>query len=248
MHPATGKLQQQVEKLTQQIVDRLRKAHGERLVSVVLYGSAASEDQVDSLSDINILSVLTQVTPRELAEAEPVFQWWRQLGNPSPLLLSVEELQTSTDCFPMEFHDIQARHRVLWGQDLVSSLQIDDLYYRAQVEHELRAKLLRLRQKAGGVLSDKELLLRLMADALSSFAVIFRHAVILAGGEPCYDKARVFQNASRMFGIDGQPYQALLDLRAGKIKPKDLDPVALFGDYMRGISGVAAAIDRLEKS
>ena len=34
---------------------------------------------------------------------------------------------------------------------------VDNSFYRAQVEHELRAKLLRLRQKASGMLSDADL-------------------------------------------------------------------------------------------
>src|SRR6266702_4619771 len=50
-------------KLTE-LVDRLKKSHGERLISVVLYGSAAGDDHVVKFSDLNILCVLTEVTPR----------------------------------------------------------------------------------------------------------------------------------------------------------------------------------------
>ena len=51
------------------------------------------------------------------------------------------------------------------------------------MEHELRAKLLRVRQKAGGMLSDPDLLRRLLLDSVSTFCVLFRHAVWLAGGD-----------------------------------------------------------------
>ena len=57
--------------------------------------------------------------------------------------------------FPIEFHDIRELHRVLYGPDLVSNLEIGGAFHRAQVEHDLRARLLRLRQKASGILSDK---------------------------------------------------------------------------------------------
>ena len=40
----------------------------------------------------------------------------------------------------MEFHDIKDRHTILFGEDLVASLDIDDRFYRAMVEHELRAQ------------------------------------------------------------------------------------------------------------
>ncbi len=152
-----------------------------RLVSVVLYGSAASGDHQARYSDYNILCVLNQVTPRELAASEDVFRWWREQGSPSPLLLTEQELTTSTDCFAIEFHDIRASHRVLFGSDVIGPLVLSDSFYRAQVEHELRAKLLRLRQKAAGMLSDTDLLRRLLVDSISTFCVLFRHALVLHG-------------------------------------------------------------------
>ena len=96
-----------------------KHAQRERLRSVILYGSAAAGEHNEQFSDLNVLCVLARVTPAELADAEPIFKWWRALGNPSPLLLSEEELRTSTDCFPIEFHDMQERRRVLFGTDLI---------------------------------------------------------------------------------------------------------------------------------
>ena len=141
-------------------------------------------------SDLNVLCVLTQVTPAELADAEPIFKWWRAQGNPSPLLMSEEEVRTSTDCFPIEFHDMQERRRVLFGNDVIEDLAIERTFYRAQVEHELRAKLLRLRQKAGGLLTEKQALLRLMIDSVSNFLVLARHALLVSGVPVGHAEAR----------------------------------------------------------
>ena len=137
------------------LVEKLRKAFGPELVSVILHGSAAAGDHQAKFSDLNVLCVLRAVTTAQLIAAEPVFHWWRGEGNPAPLLLSESELVTSADSFALEFHDIQRHHRILQGTDVVSGLVIDDRFYRAQVEHDLRAKLIRLRQKASGVMSDK---------------------------------------------------------------------------------------------
>src|SRR3954453_14898331 len=139
-----------MERLLNEIVERMQKAHRDKLVSVILYGSGALPDGPACLSDYNILCVLKRVTPDELAEAEPVFRWWREMKNPSPLLMCADEVRSSADSFPIEFHDIREQHVLLWGEDVVRDIQINGSYYRAHVEHELRAKLLRLRQKAGG--------------------------------------------------------------------------------------------------
>src|SRR5271163_434461 len=100
-----------------QLVEKLRKALGPDLVSAVLYGSAAIGDYRDKFSDYNVLCVLKTVAPPQLRATEPIFRWWREQGNPSPLLLTEHELRTSTDCFPVEFHDIREHHKILHGPD-----------------------------------------------------------------------------------------------------------------------------------
>jgi predicted nucleotidyltransferase len=225
----------------------LNKAYGERLKSVILYGSAAAGDHHEKYSDLNVLCVLHEVTPRELEESTPIVRWWREKGNPAPLFLTEEEVRNSTDCFPIEFHDIKERHRVLHGEDVAVNLEIDRCFYRAQVEHDLRAKLLRLRQKAAGLFGDKDMLRTVLAESVSTFSVLFRHALLLHGAEAKFARREVFGQARERFGIDPAPFEKLLDLREKKIKPKEIEPAALLADYMRQIQTVIDAVDRLDK-
>jgi predicted nucleotidyltransferase len=235
-----------MEQKLQELVDRLRKAQRDRLVSVILYGSAASGNHHGEFSDLNVLCVLTRVTPAELADAEPIFKWWRAQGNPSPLLLSEEEVRDSTDCFPIEFHDMQERRRVLFGPDVVEKLVIDKTFYRAQVEMELRTKLLRLRQKAGGVLSDRQALLRLMIDSVPNFLVLSRHALLVSGQAASQQKREIAHGLTGI-GVDVSPFETLLDLREQKKKASQVNPEALFESYLRQIETVVAHVDQLEK-
>jgi len=236
-----------MERVLKQLIEKLTHAYGDRLVSVVLYGSAAAGDHHGRYSDINIFCVLTRVTPRELRDSEALFAWWRGLGNPAPLLMSEAEVRGSADSFPIEFHDIRERHRLLHGADIVSTLVLDDRFYRALVEHELRAKLLRLRQKAAGVLSDKTLLLRLMADSVSTFCVLTRHALRLRGLDAAWHKRDIIEQAREKLGIDPLPFRMLIDLREEKIKPREIDAAALLENYLKEIHAVIDSVDRLEK-
>jgi hypothetical protein len=129
----------------------------------------------------------------------------------------------------------------------MANLTVDDSFYRAQVEHELRAKLLRLRQKAAGMLSDKDLLRQLLADSLSTFCVLFRHALRLHGTEVSMRKREIIEQAQASFGIDPLPFQKLLDLREERLKPRTLEPLPLLTTYLVEISKVIEAVDRLEK-
>jgi len=236
-----------MDKLLAQLVEKLQKAYAERLVSVILYGSAAAGDHQAKFSDYNILCVLSEITPRELAAGEDIFRWWREQCSPAPLLLTEHEIATSTDCFAIEFLDIQRRHRLLFGKDVITALSIDNSFYRAQVEHDLRAKLLRLRQKAGGMLSNPDLLRRLLLDSVSTFSVLFRHALLLHGAAAGHQKRDVIARSQEILGLDPAPFLTLLDVREEKRKPRDFDPVDTLSACMKGISQVIDAVDQLAK-
>jgi len=233
------------EKKLDHLTSQLTKAYGSSLLSVVLYGSAAAGDHHARYSDLNILCVLSRLTLAELDLAEPVFRWWRDQGNPAPLLLARDELTASTDCFPIEFHDIRRCHKILHGEDLVATLEIHDHYYRAQLEYQLRAKLLRLRQKAPGVLHDKDLLLALMADSVSTFANLARHVLLISGHDAPISKRDSLPLLHQHFSIDPAPFLTILDLREGKLTAKSLDSRTLFAQYLNGVETLADAVDRL---
>lgn len=232
---------------TKQLVDRLKAAYGERLISVILYGSAAAGDRQPPYSDVNVLAVLQQVSPAELAAAETTFRWWRGKGNPSPLMMSEAEMRRSTDCFPMEFHDMQECRQLLHGRDIVAELSVEDHFYRAEVEYELRAKHLRLRQKAAGLMSDTDLLTQLMSDSVATFLVIARHVLRLTGAVAVpVAKRDVITKMAESLNVDAAPFQRLLNLRSGE-KLTGLDANALFSQYLASVERLIDTVDGLNR-
>ena len=87
----------------------------------------------------------------------------------------------------------------------------------------------------------------LMADSVSTFCVLFRHALRLAGERPRFDKREVVSGAAARFGMDAQPFAALLDLRAERLKARDLQPQRLLKEYLKQLEIVIEAVDRMEK-
>jgi len=233
-----------MDKELDDLVDRLRAAFGDVLQSVILYGSAARGDYVAGRSDFNVLCVLRQVGVEELEKSRPVTEWWKKKKQPSPLLLAAEELERSRDAFPIEFLDLIEHHRVLHGEDVTKDLVIDPLYHRAQIEHELRAKLLRLRARYA-MTTDPEAVVSMMAEALPNFAALFRHALRVSGQPAPVVKADVFRAAGRHFGFDPQPFLSALEVRQGGRKAKSLDARATFTAYLAGVTRMTAAVDGL---
>ncbi len=234
------------EKLSE-LVRRLEAAFSSHLVSAILYGSAAMDDWHERSSDLNVLCVLDRLSRHELAQSESVFRWWRQQGNPPPLLMSLEEVHASTDCFPMEFHDMQEHRRVLCGQDVIQSINVDRSFYRAQVEHELRAKQIRLRQKAAEVLSKPEQLLNLLIDSVSTFCVLGRHALILSGHPARWKKKEIIEALKDAMNVPFEGANGILMLRAAAKRRPDVDALALFDKYLAEMDSLVRFVDGLEK-
>jgi predicted nucleotidyltransferase len=230
------------------LVGRLEHAFSGRLVSVVLYGSAATGENVnDRLADLNVLCVLKDITPQELSEGEPILKWWREKGNPSPLLMSEEEVHNSADSFPIEFKDMKERRKVLYGPDVIADVKVEAHYYRAQVEHDLRSKLLRLRQQGAQRLSDPAGLLKLCMDSVSTFCVLGRHVLEVAGIKAKTERRAVVRQLAHTLEADLTPFEVLLDLREDKAGTDPGDPGELFAQYLVCINRLIAFVDGLEE-
>ena len=230
-----------------ELVGNFERAFQDRLVSVVLYGSAAGEDHHARFSDLNVLCVLKEITPRELTEAEPILRWWRDQGHPSPTLMSEEEVHNSADCFPIEFRDMKDRRKVLYGLDVIAEVKVDGIFYRAQIEHELRAKLYRLRQQGARVISDPAALMKLCVDSVATFCVLGRHALVAAGINAKTERRAVVHQLSHTLKMDTTPFETLLDIREDKAGQEIGDPGELFAKYLECIRRTIEFVDRLEE-
>jgi len=228
-----------------ELVGKLERAYNDRLLSVILYGSGASNEN-NHVSDLNVLCVLKQITPRELSEGEPILRWWREHGYPSPLLMSEEEAHNSADSFPIEFRDMKDRRKLLFGVDVIADLHIDTRYYRAQIEHELRSKLLRLRQQGARVLSDPEALLKLCVDSVTTFCVLGRHALLVAGVHAKVERRAVVRQLGETLKLDMTPFGKLLDIRENKSGGDLGDPGELFAQYLETVRVMVEFVDQLE--
>ncbi|HKR31171.1 MAG TPA: hypothetical protein VJT08_11865 [Terriglobales bacterium] len=232
---------ERIETRLKELVDRLKIAAGNNLHSVVLYGSAAAANFHEKFSDVNVLCVLHEVSAAAMLALSDAVQWWKKESQSIPLFLSVEEVKEAADVFAIELLDMRAHHRVIYGQGLIAELNIPLRLHRVQVEHELRTKLIRLRQN----FVSRADVLKLMMDSISSFMTLFRHSLIAMGEEPEGSQRAVLQQLQRKLNVDIRPFVELLNVREGTVKPDALDAKTIFPAYLKTIEQVVAAVDRL---
>jgi hypothetical protein len=226
------------------LASKLKDAAGINLLSVILYGSATTDEFHEGHSDLNILCAMQSLSSDDLAKLHDASAWWVKKGHPAPLFFTLDELHHSADIFAIEFLDIKAAHRILHGSDVMASLDIPMDRHRLQVERELRNNTLKLRQHYLRHPTDSTKTLELMTSSISSFAALFRHALIALGQEPPTGKRETMERLGAVLGFDPAPFQTILDIRESRKRERDVDVQATFGAYLEGVSKVTDEVDR----
>jgi predicted nucleotidyltransferase len=228
------------------LVEDLRSTYGDNLVSVVLYGSAAAGDYVQTRSDYNLLIALNRITPADLRQAQAPMRNWQRLGHPLPVYFTAEELNDAADVFPIEFYQMEKARLVLYGEDPFKSLQLSDVNLRHQTEYELRSKLIQLRRLYIPASVSVDKLAALMSDSLASFAALFRPVLMLHGKEPPISKPDCVRATTKLLGLDGDAFEQIFDLReSGETLLTEVEANDLFGAYLQQIERVIEAVDNL---
>lgn len=233
-----------MEKDLNELVERLKAAAGTNLKSVVLYGSAAGGDYHAKHSDLNVIGVVETLDAAALDCLREACGWWAKKGHPAPLWFTGNELHRAADVFAIEFLDIRERRRVVFGEDVFAQLDVPMRLHRDQVERELRARLLALRQSYLLAPQKQKALAGLMTGSFSTFATLFRHALLALGEQPPRGIREMVSRLGAILGFEPAPFHAILDVREGKREASSLEVAAIFQSYLAGVERVVDQVDR----
>jgi hypothetical protein len=233
------------DKTINDFVSRLRAAAGANLESVILFGSAVAGDFHPEFSNVNLFCVIRDSSFASLQSLAPAVKWWNAQRQPPPLFMTRDEIERSTDVFTIELLDMQQHHRVLFGEDVVQGLSIPGSLHRLQVEYELREKLALLRQHLLLASGNDSRMWELLLRSVSSFATLFRHALIVLGHDAPVGKREAVEALSKRIGFDASGILQVLDVRERKSDRKKFNVTEVFSRYLAALEQVAAAVDRM---
>ena len=235
----------EADKQITDFVNHLKQAGGANLECVALFGSAANGEFHDDYSDINILCVVRELSAPVLEKLAPVINAWTKKKYPAPLIFSRTELEHSADVFAIEMLDIRQRHRILHGDDIFANLRVPMNQHRVQLEHNLRTKLLTLRQSYIQSVGNDSRIRRLMLDSVSNFSTLFRHTLITMGEQPAPHKAENIKKLAEKIKFDPGIFLKLLQVRERKANESEIPTASAFAQYLDGINTVVQAVDAL---
>jgi predicted nucleotidyltransferase len=227
-----------------ELVQKLKAVAADNLKAVILYGSAATEEFHSKHSDLNLLCVVDQADAAHLEALHGPVEWWTRRGQRPPLVFTLDELCRSADIFTIELLDMKSRHRILYGENVLAEISVPLHYHSIQVERELRTDWLRLRQAVLAAPKKPKAYLELMVASFSSFAALFRHALIALGETPAETKREAIERIAKFAGADPGGFHAILGIREGKLKERDLNIENTLNQYFAFVEAVTEKFDR----
>lgn len=227
-----------LQKVLDEFTVNLKEVYGDGLISVVLYGSAASGEYTPGRSNINLLVLLSDAGLENLARSYRIIN--SRNNKPFKITFLTEDfIKSSSDIFPIEFLDMKENYAVLFGADPLAGLSISTKNLRFQCELELKSKLIilkseYLRTEDPGRL--QEMLFRTFTSALH----ILRNLIRLKGRTPAYPKEEIIRQVEEEFGINGDDLRKIL---AAKLSGKRLS----HAECDRSLSALAKDLEEAAK-
>lgn len=233
----------ELQDLLNDFAGTLKDVYGNGLVSVFIYGSAASGEFTKKRSNINVAVILTDASLKNLSKlSRPLGQYRFRLLE--PVFFSEEYMRQSLDVFPIEFLDMKENYAAVCGKDILQSITVDPRNLRFQCEQELKAKLINIKRsylRTPSAAGRKELLFRSLTSSLH----IMRNLLRLKGVTPPYAKPDIIERLEQAFNINMAPFKKALGAKLGQSRLAGRDVEALFFEFVETLENVVSLVDRL---
>jgi len=248
---------QTIQKAIDAVLPVFKEIYGSKLSMAALYGSAATGNYVRGVSDINMLLVVKEAAPRELAEISRRAGKSIQKFKITLQVISEHELHTSADIFPIEYMEIRETMQLLHGGNLLETIDIGQNNFRHQLEAMTRGAVNELRQLIIAAGSNKKLFrtgyLEWSGRQIAVHRALLRFAGSYGGDssnkkkgeeqQPPRDLKNIEAASVKAFHLSERPFSELQALRGGKTVERPLPESAgdMLSQYLRIIDAVDSA-------
>lgn len=196
----------------QRYLEGLLSLHKENIISIFVYGPVVQKDFDLKKSEINLGVVFRQLSFRQFKDSLYLIRAGIKKGIPAPLFLTLEHIKSSLDVFPLEFFQMQDNRILLYGEDLLSSIQINDEHLCLETEEQIKGKLIHIRQAYLEMGLEKKGIDVLLKGSLNSLIPVFRGVLKVAEFDkaPPKDKFEIVKALCEKFNLDKEVFISIL--------------------------------------
>jgi len=226
-------------------LETMLETHGDNVISVFVYGSAAAGSYIKGVSDINSAIVFRELKFPVLKKSLKIVSKGISDSVSAPLFLTREYISSSLDVFPIEFTDMKENHILVYGEDILSGITVKGEHTRLFCEQQLKGKLVRIREAYLEVGLSRKGMVSLLKESLSSLIPVFRNLIRLTGEVPPLDKSGIIERMSVIFGLDGEMFLHIHRSSAKQEKIVSGEEDGLVDSFISEVEKLSIAVDRL---
>ena len=216
---------------------------GDILQSVVLYGGLTKNELVKDTDRVTLMIVLKEVNTATLEKVGDALDGKRQ-QQIQATVLTLSDLNTSMDVFPIKFLDMQQDYEVLAGEDVVKPLEIGRANLRLRCEQEIKNLMLKQRRMYMNSRSNPRALEGMLLRGYYSFLQSGDALAELITGKE-YRKEEDVVEAIGAIGLDSELLKRIAALRSGESLGDDAAIKKTVGEFMAMIENAAKMADEL---
>lgn len=223
----------------------VRAALGQEFIAAYITGSALTQGFDEHVSSVNLLVVVRSLNLDVLDALRNSVPRDKKPPHLQPLFVTTRQVEKSLDVFPIEWIDIQESHLLIEGQDVLSGFVVPRGNLRLQLEHDLRGRLLGLRQAYVAAGHHPERLAEVLAAGASGFTTLCRTLLRLQGEVPPAEAPKVIERVADVFGVGAEGLLAAHLVRYGGARPKGDAVVGLYRKFLVEVERLVNAIDEM---
>ena len=226
----------------QEFCDSLKKKIDSNFICGAAYGSFLNKESVD-INKINFLIIVNFVDTNILDDISKTLK--ESKYRLDLLTLSIEDLKSSTDVFPIKFLNIKRSYLLIHGEDVLGDLEISDKYLRLRTEQELKNLMLRLRRSYILCESNKNRIISLINLAYNNLTRLLNIVIELRSGKCENISTQDMIKLIKSYDIDVGIIDEVANFRNDKY-PNDLLTVKLLlSRLMKCVRDTAKFVDNL---
>lgn len=213
-----------MNKNLENLLNELKNVFDKKLISVFAYGSNAC---CDADFDINLMIVSESLNPEDLNKISKSVICWTKKKNPPPVFMDKNEWDSSNDVYALEYSDIKENHKILFGEDIITSLCINRNDLRFQCEQEIKNLLMRLRRTYVLHNENPYLLKDAFIPAFKTSMTVFRSIIRLNGENAPQCSKEILKKVAKLVLADVSVYEKIADFKENKqdISKKDVKEI-----------------------
>ncbi len=225
---------------------RILENRNDLVLGLHVIGSAVTDDFDPDRSDINSLIALREMDLDFLDLLGSLCHEFQQNRIGPPMLMTSKYVERWRDTSPVELLDLKLVNQLVYGRDLISSVEIGRQEVRLQCKRELRSRLFALSWGYVRTAGNKHELTKLLLDSVFGLAPLMRGILYARGEQPPITVGPLFDALSSLVGAAALSFKEVYWMKLRETKMPVARVRDILKDYYRAIETLIDVVDQIE--